>query len=40
MSKVDLELETQVNDLFIKTIVTQIFFNPYEKPLELKINVE
>ena len=37
MSQVNLEIESYVNEIFVKTIVTQKFTNPYKKPLELKI---
>ena len=37
MPKVDCEIETQVNEIFVKTVVTQNFINPEDKPLELKI---
>ena len=40
MSEVNLELESQVNEVFVKTIVTQKFKNPYEQPLELKIYID
>ena len=40
MSEVNLELESHVNEVFVKTIVTQKFKNPYEQPLELKIYVD
>ena len=40
MSEVNLELESQVNEIFIKTIVNQKFKNPYNQPLELKIYVD
>ena len=40
MSKVDLELETQVNEIYAKTIVTQKFSNSEDKPLELKIYLD
>ena len=36
-SHVDCEIETQVNEVYIKSIVTQNFINPYNQPLELKI---
>ena len=38
MSEVNLEIESQANEVFVKSIVTQKFKNPYEKPLELKIS--
>ena len=37
MSQVNLKIESYVNEIFVKTIVTQKFTNPYKKPLELKI---
>jgi hypothetical protein len=40
MSEVNSDLESKVNEIFIKTIVTQKFKNPYLKPLELKIYVD
>ena len=40
MSKVDLELETQVNEIYAKTTVTQKFSNSEDKPLELKIYLD
>ena len=40
MSQVNLELESHVNEIFLKTIVIQKFKNPYEQPLELKIYVD
>ena len=40
MSEVNLELESQVNEVFVRTIVTQKFKNPYEQPLELKIYID
>ena len=40
MSEVNSDLESEVNEIFIKTIVTQKFKNPYIKPLELKIYVD
>ena len=39
MTKVDCEIETQVNEIFVKTVVTQNFINPEDKPLELKIGL-
>ena len=39
MSKVITEIDSKVNELFAKTIVTQKFSNPTENPLELKIYV-
>ena len=39
MSKVDVELESEVNEIFAKTTVTQKFTNPEESPLELKISL-
>ena len=39
MPKVDCEIETQVNEIFVKTVVTQNFINPEDKPLELKIGL-
>ena len=40
MSKVDCEIETQVNEIFVKSIVTQNFINPEENLLELKICIK
>jgi len=40
MSEVNLDLESKVNEIFAKTIVTQKFKNPYLRPLELKIYVD
>ena len=39
MSSVFTEIESKVNELYVKTIVTQKFKNPTENPLELKIYV-
>ena len=39
MKKVNCEIETLVNEVFVKSIVTQNFINPYNKPLELKIGL-
>ena len=39
MSKIDCEIETQVNEVYIKSIVTQYFINSYDQPLELKIGI-
>ena len=39
MPKVDCEIETVVNEIFVKSIVTQSFINPEDKPLELKIGL-
>ena len=39
MPKVDCEIETEVNEIFVKSIVTQNFINPEDKPLELKIGL-
>ena len=39
MPKIDCVIETQVNEIFIKSIVTQNFINTYKKPLELKIGL-
>ena len=36
-SHVDCKIETQVYEVYIKSIVTQNFINPYNQPLELKI---
>ena len=40
MSKVDCEIETQVNEIFVKSIVTQNFINPEENPIDLKIGIK
>ena len=40
MPKVDCEVETQVNEIFVKSIVTQIFINQEDQPLELKIGLK
>ena len=37
---INLEIDSYVNEIFVKTIVTQKFTNPYKKPLELKIIVD
>ena len=39
MSQVDVELESKVNEIYVKTTVTQKFTNPEENPLELKISL-
>ena len=39
MSKTNIEIETKVNELYAKTIVTQRLKNESEEPLELKIYV-
>ena len=39
MSKVFTEIESKVNELYVKTNVTQKFSNPTDNPLELKIYV-
>ena len=40
MKKVECEIETQVNEIFVKSIVTQNFINPDDQPLELKIGIK
>ena len=40
MTKIDCEIETQVNEVFVKTIVTQNFINSEDEPLELKIGLQ
>jgi hypothetical protein len=37
MSKVSVEINTKINELYSKTIITQKFINESENPLELKI---
>ena len=39
MSKVITEIDSKVNELYVKTIVTQKFSNTMESPLELKIYI-
>ena len=39
MSKVFTEIESKVNELYVKTNITQKFSNPTDNPLELKIYV-
>ena len=39
MSKVITIINSKVNEVFAKTIVTQKFSNPEDNPLELKIYV-
>ena len=39
MPKITTEIESKVNDIYVKTKVTQKFKNPTETPLELKIYV-
>ena len=39
MPKIDCVIKTQVNEVYIKSIVTQNFINTYKKPLELKIGL-
>ena len=40
MNKVNVEVNSQVNVLYSKTIVTQRFINSSEEPLKLKICIE
>ena len=40
MSQVDLELETKVNEIYVKTTVTQKYSNSEDKPVELKIYLD
>ena len=40
MTKIDCEIETQVNEVLVKSIVTQKFINTYKEPLELKIDLK
>ena len=40
MSQVDVELETQVNEIYGKTTVSQKFSNSEDKPIELKIYLD
>ena len=37
MSKESVEINTKINELYSKTIITQKFINESENPLELKI---
>ena len=39
MTKIDCVIETQVNEVYIKSIVTQNFINTSKEPLELKIGL-
>ena len=39
MVKAIIEIESKVNELYAKTIVTQKIKNEYDQPLELKIYV-
>ena len=39
MPKIDCVIETQVNEVYIKSIVTQNFINTSKEPLELKIGL-
>ena len=39
MSQIGVEIETQVNEIYVKTTVTQTFTNPEKNPLELKISL-
>lgn len=40
MSQVDVELETQINEIYAKTTVSQKFLNSEDKPIELKIYLD
>ena len=39
MSKVIMEINSKVNELYATSIVTQRFSNPTDKPLEIKIYI-
>ena len=39
MNKVSVEINSQINEIYSKSIVTQKFLNTSEDPLELKIYI-